>query len=315
MGTTYAATVSVAADIGAETSSEDRSAPSHAGNLTTILSSARVRVLRATVLIALLISLGNLIGAIAGYTPSGQVTGPAVLLGAGWCAAWALAAAWPRLTERWFTSWRPTTLVLIGANATTVAVTGGVDSPLLAICMYVGWIASVVVAPRIALGMSLAMSGSIVGGYLLAGDSVGDILTGDYRYGAVTSAALPIFAGAVGVALASVTNATLGQVAATLDGLRDGAPATSPGLTALLAGRPVLELPPAPSPNRRRAMRGAALTEAELEIVRLLADGHTPKQIAHMRHVGLSTVRSQLKRAKAKTGANTLAELIRYAES
>ena len=266
-------------------------------------------------LIALLISLGNLVGAIAGYTPSRDVTGPAVLLGAGWCALWALVAAWPRLTARWFTHWRPTTLVLVGANVMTVAVTGGIDSPLLAVCMYLGWIASVVVAPRIAVGMSLAVSGSIVGGYLLAGNSVAEILSVDYRYGAVTSAALPVFAGLVGVALASVTNATFGGVTTTLGGLRAGLPATSPGLTALLAGRPVLELPPAPSPHRQRATPGAALTDAEREVVQLLTEGHTPKQIAYMRGVGLSTVRSQLKRAKAKTGANTLAELVRYVES
>ncbi len=315
VGTTYAAPVSVAADIGAEASSADRSVPIHAPALATILNGARLRVLRATVLIALLISLGNLVGAIAGYTASRQVTGPAVLLGAGWCLAWALAAAWPRLTARWCTSWRPTMLVLVGANVTTVAVTGGIESPLLSVCMYVGWIASVVAAPRIALGISLAMSGSIVGGYLLAGNSVAHILSVDYRYGALTSAALPVFAGLVGVALASVTNATFGGVTITLDRLRGGLPATSPGLTALLAGRPVLELPPAPSPHRQRATPGEALTDAEREVVRLLAEGHTPKQIAYRRGVGLSTVRSQLKRAKAKTGASTLAELVRHVAS
>ena len=57
-----------------------------------------------------------------------------------------------------------------------------------------------------------------------------------------------------------------------------------------------------------------ALTEAEAEVVRLLASGLAPKQIAHMRGVALSTVRSQLKRAKRKTGARTLAELARYAD-
>ena len=281
--------------------------------LTAILAGARLRVLRVTVLICLMISAVSLVGAMAGYTPSGHVTGPAVLLGAAWCALWIVAASFPAVTARLFTSW-PTALVLLApANALTAGLTGGIDSPLLAVCMYAGWIASVVVPPRVALSLSLAVSGSLFAGYLIAGASVGEIFTGPYRYGAVTSVALPCAAGVVGVLLASVTNTTFSRLAATLADLRDGGQAATPGLTALLAGAPLVDR--AAGANDRLLVAGRApLTESERAVVQLLAQGHAPKQIARLRGVELSTVRSQLKRAKQKTGARTLSELARYTD-
>ena len=277
--------------------------------LPAVLDGARLRVLRVTVLICLLISLGSLVGAVASFTPSGIVTGPATALGVGWCLLWAAAAAVPAVTAYCFTHWQITTLALVGLNAATVAATGGVQSPLLAVCMYVGWIASVVVAARAALVVALAIAGSIVVGYLLAGASIANVLTGPYRYGNVTNAVLPIAAGLVGVLLSSVTNSIFSRLASTLDGLRRGMPATTPALTALFAGLPVLESPAERAGDPCPPPLGTALTAAEHAVVQLLADGYTPKQIAHLRGVAVSTVRSQLKVAKRKVGARTLSEL------
>lgn len=282
-------------------------------SLAGLLDEARLRVLRATVLICLLIAVGNLVGAIAGFTASGNVTGPATAMGAVWCVVWSLAAVFPKVTARAFARWRMAALVLASANAATIALTGGIDSPLLAVCMYAGWIASVVIAGRAALAVSLMITGSVFAGYLLAGDTLTDIFGGPYRYGAVTNAALPLFTGIVGVLLASVTNTVFSRLASTLDGLRVGMPATTPGLTALLAGRPILELPATSSGGDAQAV-GSPFTEAEREIVRLLAAGNTPQQIARLRCVALSTVRSQIKAAKRKTGARTLAQLALWAE-
>lgn len=290
----------------------DRRSDEHRA-LIAILDGARLRVLRVTVLICLLISAVSLVGAIAGYTPSGHVTGPAVLLGTAWCALWLVAASFPGVTARLFTSWRKALVVLAPANALTAGLTGGIDSPLLAVCMYAGWIASVVVPPRAALSLSLAVSGSLFAGYLIAGASVGEIFTGPYRYGAVTSVALPCATGVVGVLLASVTNTTFSRLAATLADLRDGGQAMTPGLTALLAGAPLVDRA-AEAGDRFLVAGRARLTESERAVVHLLAQGHAPKQIAHLRGVELSTVRSQLKRAKQKTGARTLSELARYSD-
>lgn len=263
-------------------------------------------MLRCTVVIALLIALGNMAGSIWGFTPSGHVTGPAVPVAAVWSLLWALAAIFPVITAHAFERWWITAPVLAVANAATVACTGGIDSPVLAVCMYVGWIASVVVAPRAVVLISLMITGSLCVGYFLASNSVPDILSTPYRYAAVTNAVLPIVTGMVGLLLAGVTNTIFSRLPERIDGLRSGAEATTPAMTALLRGEPVLQLtlPAGPPPAR------AGLTSSEREVVALLADGHRPKQIAQLRGVAISTVRSQIKAAKRKTGSRTIEELI-----
>lgn len=288
--------------------------PSAADPLSEVLGRARLQVLRATSLIAFLIAGGTLVGSIADFTPSGRVRDPATPLAVLWCALWALAAIFPSISARWLVHWRTTGLGLALATAATVAVTGGIESPLMAVSMYGGWVASVVVRGGAALAVSLLISASVFAGYLLAGNAVADVLTGPYRYGAVSSAVLPIFTGLVGVLLATVANTIFSRLVSTLEGLRAGMPATTPGLTALLAGRPVLELAAA-SPKRHGTAASMRLTEAEREVVRLLAAGHTPQQIAQLRDVEESTVRSQIKTAKRKTGARTLAQLALCLES
>jgi len=87
----------------------------------------------------------------------------------------------------------------------------------------------------------------------------------------------------------------------TLDDIRDGAPALTPALTRAIAGAP-LALPEAPAAHVR-------LTPAERRVVEGLADGSAAKELAHRWDVSLSTVRTQIRHAKRKTGARTLREL------
>jgi DNA-binding CsgD family transcriptional regulator len=96
----------------------------------------------------------------------------------------------------------------------------------------------------------------------------------------------------------------LARVEPTLDDLRSGAPALTPALTAAVlgAGRTPRALP-APPPV-------AGLTPAERRVVRALAAGSAPKAIAHEWGLSLHTVRTHIKRAKRKTGARTLNELV-----
>lgn len=264
-------------------------------------------------LIGLLIAASNLASALSGSTPSGRMTGPAALLAVGWCALWALAAAFPAVTARCLSRWRVTSVTLACANALTVGVTGGMDSPVLSVCMYVGWIASVVLSARTAIVISLMITCSVFGGYLLAGASPSDVLASEYRDNALNGALLPILAGLVGVLLASVTNSIFGRLPEIVHGLRQGGEASTPGMSALFARRPVPLLPPATSKRDRMAGDGAPLTPFEREVVALLADGHRPKQIARMRGVQISTIRSHIHGAKSKTGARTIDELIAVA--
>lgn len=253
-----------------------------------------------------MIALGNVAGSIWGFTPSGHAGRLALPFAAAWSLLWALAAIFPAITARAFERWRVTALTLALANAATVASTGGIDSPVLAVCMYVGWIASVVVGARAVILTSLTIGCSMLAGYLLAGNSFSEILSEPYRYVALTNAVLPIVTGMVGLLLAGVINSIFNGLPETIAGLRRGAGATTTAMTALFRGEPVLLLPP----STRPAAVAARLTAAEREVVALLADGHHPKQIAQKRDVAISTVRSQIKAAKRKTGSRTIEQLI-----
>jgi DNA-binding CsgD family transcriptional regulator len=158
--------------------------------------------------------------------------------------------------------------------------------------------------------MSLAITGSVLAGYLLGGASPGDVVTGPYRYSALSLAVLPLLTGVVGVLLACVTNSVFSRLAQTVAEVRCGFAASTPAMAALLSGRPARALCAAPSGSPDAASSVALLTNAEREVVALLVAGHLPKQIARLRGVALETVRSQIKTSKRKTGARTINDLV-----
>ena len=55
------------------------------------------------------------------------------------------------------------------------------------------------------------------------------------------------------------------------------------------------------------------LTEREVEILRLIALGHTNMEIAEQLYLSVRTVESHRARVQQKTGLTTRAELVRYA--
>jgi two-component system response regulator NreC len=55
------------------------------------------------------------------------------------------------------------------------------------------------------------------------------------------------------------------------------------------------------------------LSPRELEVVRLIALGHTNPEIAEQLHVSVRTVETHRSHAQRKTGAGSRAELVRYA--
>lgn len=69
-------------------------------------------------------------------------------------------------------------------------------------------------------------------------------------------------------------------------------------------------------PPRRAGLEGVCtalfgLTAAEAKVAALLYDGHSPEEIAALREVRPSTVRTLLKRAVEKSGATNIRDLIR----
>lgn len=87
----------------------------------------------------------------------------------------------------------------------------------------------------------------------------------------------------------------------TVERIRSDGDAFTPALRRLLSGEP-LGLPVPPSP-------AADLTPTERRVVEALAEGRAAKEIAFAWNVKVSTIRSHIKSAKAKTGARTLPEL------
>lgn len=57
--------------------------------------------------------------------------------------------------------------------------------------------------------------------------------------------------------------------------------------------------------------RSHALTPAETRVLEVLCEGLSPREIADQFHVGLATIRTQIGNIRAKTGADSIAELVR----
>ena len=69
-----------------------------------------------------------------------------------------------------------------------------------------------------------------------------------------------------------------------------------------------------PVPEKVHAAAGMHLSEREVEVLRMIALGHTNAEIATMLHVSLRTVEGHRASILRKLGASTRAELVRYAK-
>ena len=71
----------------------------------------------------------------------------------------------------------------------------------------------------------------------------------------------------------------------------------------------ILEL----SENKNTSTEMSGLTQSEIEIVKLIADGHTTKDIALKKHISFHTVMTHRKNIFRKLEINNVTELIRFA--
>jgi DNA-binding NarL/FixJ family response regulator len=74
----------------------------------------------------------------------------------------------------------------------------------------------------------------------------------------------------------------------------------------------VLELVIEVSGNKISAAEMSDLTQSETEIVKLIADGYTTKEIAAKKHISSHTVMTHRKNIFRKLGISNISELIRY---
>lgn len=205
-----------------------------------------------------------------------------IVIGIAWVAAWAAALAtvprWAGLVRAH--AWWLAPLALV---ALLPAIRDGGYPGNLA--TQPQWIA-LVAAAAAGLGPALACGAAVSGGKLAIFLATGTSATALAPWGGETSEATT-------ATLAPIAIALLGVVGVTV-------------LRRVLAASAV-PTPVAPQPVEAPAPR---LSPAERAVVALLADGLTPKQIAHARGTSVETVRTQIKRAKRATAARTLDELV-----
>lgn len=193
-------------------------------------------------------------------------------------------------------------IVMAIVGMAPIALDGGLEGTLSTQAIWLTWIAAVTVSAGATLLMAAVMALATTAALIGAGMSPNELLNGPDRFQATLLIFNPIVAALVGLALVGVFRRIQGTAADTLADIRAGAAASTPALTALLNRQPPRLLKaPAPEP----------LTEAEQAIVSMLRDGQTPKQIAWQRQTAVSTVRTQIKHIKRKTGAHTLNDLVR----
>lgn len=228
-----------------------------------------------------------------------------VALGLACLGAWAVALINYRRLARILPRRPWLLLVAAAASALPIALDGGVNSALLDVPMPLTWVAAVVASAGLTL-----LTGAVIGVAFLvaavtAGLPVGRLVAGPHAYDVVTNALDGPLLAVAGVLLAGSFRGLLARSDAWLAAVRAGAEASTPALGRLIRGRQPLLLGSGSEKVR--------LTDSEQAVVDLLAEGLRAKQIAIQRGTSLKTVRTQIKRAKRKTGARTLEELVAIA--
>ena len=132
-----------------------------------------------------------------------------------------------------------------------------------------------------------------------------DWLIGDGRY-VVAGQLVNLAANAAGgLLIVTLLHRFLADLPRLLDAVHAGGPSLTPQLAQAARGQPVA-LPPGADPRTLLA----ALTPAELDVVKRLAAGRLPKQVAHDLNIDKGAVDSRIKSARRKTGARTTVRLL-----
>jgi DNA-binding CsgD family transcriptional regulator len=205
--------------------------------------------------------------------------------GIGWVLAWSLALACARPLSR-AVARRPWWLVPVAAVAMMPALLdGGYPGNLATQPMWIALVAAAVAGWQVTVAVGLTLFAAKAGVFLATGTSVATLAPGPDANEATTAALAPLAVALLGLVLVRGLRRVLEA-------------ASSPEATGTVAAAPLAVAP------------AARLSPAERAVVALLAEGLTPKQIAHARGTSLATVRTQIKRAKRSTRARTLDELV-----
>ncbi len=217
-----------------------------------------------------------------------------IVIGIAWVAAWTAALAtvprWARLVRAHVWWLAPLALVALLPAIRD----GGYPGNLATQPQWIALVAAAAAGLGPALACGAALSGGKLAIFLATGTSAATLAP----WGRETSEATTATLAPIAIALLGVVGVTV------LRRVLAASPAPAPAGVAVAAPGSAsagdAALPPAPP----------RLSPAERAVVALLADGLTPKQIAHARGTSVETVRTQIKRAKRATAARTLDELV-----
>lgn len=238
-----------------------------------------------------------------------------IVCGIGFVVAWAVALA---TAPRWAASVaaRAWLLLPLGVVALVPALfDGGYPGNLATQPIWIVLVAAALAGWRVTVATGAALVLGKLAVFVATGTSLTGLLPGGGEPDEATTAILAPLAiallGLVGVAALRRVQAAMGVEVASVPraaSIAQPGPLAQPGrLAGPRAAPPVAARDVAAVPATARPPR---LSPAEQAVVGLLADGLTPKQIAHLRGTSLATVRTQIKRAKRTTQARTLDELV-----
>ena len=215
-----------------------------------------------------------------------------------------------RRTERWMLRSPTGPLLFAVIGAAVIAVDGGYRSPWFAFSIAAaGMLVAAGFSGWAILGALVGMVGAATG-YFTAGGSVATLS----RSGEMTAFVGALVAYPLTVlGLITLTEAFRQFVRSADEVILDFRAAPRADSVSLLAAAPVqreVDGPPLRLPRADPLALVQRLTPAELRVAEQLALGIAPKQIAFASGVSLPTVRTQIRHAKRKTGARTLAELV-----
>jgi DNA-binding CsgD family transcriptional regulator len=257
--------------------------------------------------VALALTLWVAIGSLVlGVADGGPHPTRRALIGAVLVAVTA-AALWHRRTVCTWLRTRPWLVVPLALAQLAPAVVDGLPAPGPYVVFSMTSIAlAVVVARPRTVWLTVAVLDCSYAAAVLIDKSPAQLIDSG-RLSTVLGALLGFpFAALIGLGLVSLFARFLVSVPQTLDALRHGVPALTPGLTEAIergpGPRPQLLPPPPSSPV-------AELTPTERRVVEGLADGSAPKELAFRWGVSIATVRTHIRHAKRKTRARTLSEL------
>lgn len=231
----------------------------------------------------------------------------AISAAAAWVATWALLIRHAQWVQSWLARAPGALYAMALLGMVPVAFDAGLDGTLTTQAVWLTWVAAVTVSASRTLLAAVSMSLATAAVLAWSGMSTYELFRGPDRFQVTLLICTPVVTALVGLAVVGVFRDLLQNATAILDDVAAGGPASTPALGRLLHRGPQSLLtagPPSPPATKPE------LTRTEADIVAMLRDGHTPKQIALQRGRSIHTVRTQIKHAKRKVGARTLNELI-----